>query len=151
MLANTVSPTRQASVKESQLTLNLRLDIVDSVRRLHLKGDSLAREGLDEDLHRDEGLYRQKLLVLEERSTGSANCEGKGDPMFMLGQQKAYTYCKYIYTRGSAYLDKLSSSTFKMVGNQNCSRRSTRDKFIVWSREIFADYLCPGCRRQRIT
>lgn len=55
MLANTVSPTRQASVKESQLTLNLRLDIVDSVRRLHLKGDSLARQGLHEDLH-GEGL-----------------------------------------------------------------------------------------------
>jgi len=32
-------------------TLNLRLHIVDSVRRLHLKGDSLARQGLYEDLH----------------------------------------------------------------------------------------------------
>lgn len=37
-------------------TLNLGLDSVDGVRRLHLKGDSLAREGLDEDLHFDEGL-----------------------------------------------------------------------------------------------
>jgi hypothetical protein len=33
------------------LTLNLGLDIVDGVRGLHLKGDSLTREGLDEDLH----------------------------------------------------------------------------------------------------
>jgi hypothetical protein len=32
-------------------TLNLGLDIVDGVRRLHLEGDSLTREGLDEDLH----------------------------------------------------------------------------------------------------
>ena len=32
-------------------TLNLGLHIVDGVRRLHLKGDSLAREGLYENLH----------------------------------------------------------------------------------------------------
>ncbi len=40
-------------------TLNLGLDIVDGVRRLHLEGDSLAREGLDENLH--DGL---ELLAL---------------------------------------------------------------------------------------
>jgi hypothetical protein len=34
-----------------RLTLNLGLDIVDSVGRLDLKGDGLAREGLDENLH----------------------------------------------------------------------------------------------------
>lgn len=33
------------------LVLDLGFDIVNGVRRLHLKGDSLAREGLDEDLH----------------------------------------------------------------------------------------------------
>jgi len=32
-------------------TLNFGLDIVDGIRRLHLEGDSLTREGLDEDLH----------------------------------------------------------------------------------------------------
>ena len=32
-------------------TLDLGLDIVNGVRRLHLEGDGLAREGLDEDLH----------------------------------------------------------------------------------------------------
>jgi len=32
-------------------TLNLGLHIVDGVRRLHLKGDGLTREGLDENLH----------------------------------------------------------------------------------------------------
>lgn len=37
-------------------TLDLGLDIVNGVGRLHLKGDSLARKGLDEDLHLDEGL-----------------------------------------------------------------------------------------------
>lgn len=40
-------------------TLNLGLNIVNGVRRLHLKGDSLTREGLDEDLHLDEGLQRE--------------------------------------------------------------------------------------------
>lgn len=32
-------------------TLNLGLHIVDGIRRLHLEGDSLTCEGLDEDLH----------------------------------------------------------------------------------------------------
>ena len=36
---------------DALLVLDLGLDIVDGVRRLHLKGDSLTREGLDEDLH----------------------------------------------------------------------------------------------------
>ena len=33
------------------LTLDLGLDIVNCIGRLHLEGDSLAREGLDENLH----------------------------------------------------------------------------------------------------
>merc|ERR1719392_15669 len=36
---------------DSLLVLDLGLDILDSVRGLHLKGDGLAREGLNEDLH----------------------------------------------------------------------------------------------------
>ena len=35
---------------DALLVLDLRLDHVDGVRRLHLKGDGLARESLDEDL-----------------------------------------------------------------------------------------------------
>lgn len=38
-------------VEGERRTLDLGLDIVDGVRRLHLKGDGLTREGLDEDLH----------------------------------------------------------------------------------------------------
>jgi hypothetical protein len=37
----------------AELTLDLGLYIVDGVGRLHLEGDSLARKGLDENLHRD--------------------------------------------------------------------------------------------------
>jgi len=33
------------------LVLNLNLDIADTVRRLHLKGDGRAGEGLHKDLH----------------------------------------------------------------------------------------------------
>ena len=37
--------------RNSFLVLNLRLDVIDGVRRLHLQSDGLPREGLDEDLH----------------------------------------------------------------------------------------------------
>jgi len=37
--------------RDALLVLDLGLDIVDSVARLHLEGDGLAREGLDKDLH----------------------------------------------------------------------------------------------------
>ena len=40
---------------EVNLTLDLGLDIVDSIRGFNLKSDGLTREGLDEDLH-DEDL-----------------------------------------------------------------------------------------------
>lgn len=43
-------------VRCEKRTLDLGLDIVNGVRRLHLKGDSLTRKGLDEDLHLGEGL-----------------------------------------------------------------------------------------------
>merc|ERR1712178_46450 len=33
------------------LVLDLLLHVLDGVRRLHIKGDGLARQGLDEDLH----------------------------------------------------------------------------------------------------
>lgn len=36
------------------LVLNLGFDIVNGVGRLHLEGDGLPREGLDEDLHLQE-------------------------------------------------------------------------------------------------
>ena len=37
--------------KKIERTLDFRLDIVDGVGRLNLKGDGLTREGLDENLH----------------------------------------------------------------------------------------------------
>ena len=48
-----VSPLLLASVADNApfLVLDFGLDIIDCVGRLHLKGDSLPRKGLDEDLH----------------------------------------------------------------------------------------------------
>ncbi|KAI8324696.1 hypothetical protein GQ54DRAFT_55794 [Martensiomyces pterosporus] len=37
---------------DTLLVLDLLLNVVDGVRRLHLKGDRLTSKGLDEDLHR---------------------------------------------------------------------------------------------------
>ena len=54
----------------SVLTLDLGLDIVNGVGRLHLKGDSLTRKGLDEDLHLDEGLRKNK-----------SQCDARDDEM----------------------------------------------------------------------
>ena len=36
---------------DALLVLDLGLDVLDRVRALHLQGDGLARERLDEDLH----------------------------------------------------------------------------------------------------
>jgi len=57
------------------LVLDLGLDIVDCVRRLHLKGDHLAGRGLDENLHttmKVKGKVERRLLldvVIRESST----------------------------------------------------------------------------------
>ena len=37
--------------RNTLLVLNLSLDVVDGIRRFHLQGDGLSRQGLDEDLH----------------------------------------------------------------------------------------------------
>jgi hypothetical protein len=43
--------SQRYSQRPFQHTLDLALDIVDGVGRLHLEGDGLPREGLDKDLH----------------------------------------------------------------------------------------------------
>jgi hypothetical protein len=55
----------------AQRTLNLGLHIVDGVRRLHLKGDSLAREGLYEDLHGGLGVVSSARRENSTRNMGS--------------------------------------------------------------------------------
>jgi hypothetical protein len=55
------------------LVLDLLLDILDGVGGLHLEGDGLAREGLDEDLHRACGEEEDGQREWEE---GGGGCEG---------------------------------------------------------------------------
>jgi hypothetical protein len=50
-------------------TLDLGLDIVNGIRRLHLEGDSLPRKGLDEDLHLDEGLSMRVSICAKTRNS----------------------------------------------------------------------------------
>ena len=52
--------------RDALLVLDLRLDVVDRVRGLNLKRDSLARQGLDEDLHttaKTEDKVESRLLL----------------------------------------------------------------------------------------
>ena len=52
--------------RNALLVLDLRLDVVDRVRGLNLKRDSLARQGLDEDLHttaKTEDKVESRLLL----------------------------------------------------------------------------------------
>lgn len=62
MLVMTDTDTQLGPEDDARRTLDLGLDIVNGVRRLHLEGDGLAREGLDEDLHL-EGLVLRMLVL----------------------------------------------------------------------------------------
>jgi len=53
---------------DSLLVLDLALDVVDGVGRLHLEGDSLARQGLYENLHRRCGC-RDVVVVVGKRKS----------------------------------------------------------------------------------
>ena len=44
------------------LVLDLGFDVIDSVGRLHLEGDSLSGEGLDKDLHATQQGIESRLL-----------------------------------------------------------------------------------------
>ena len=48
--------------RDPLLVLDLGLHILDGVARLHLQGNGLTREGLDEDLHFDSVIKRIKLF-----------------------------------------------------------------------------------------
>merc|ERR1711988_1857315 len=50
--------------RDALLVLDLLLHVLDRVRRLHIKGDGLAREGLDEDLHAAEAEHEVEGRLL---------------------------------------------------------------------------------------
>ena len=71
------------------LVLDLRLDVVNGIRRLHLKGDRLASQGLDEDLHataktKDEVKGRLLLdIVIREGSAIFKLLSGKDETLLI--------------------------------------------------------------------
>jgi len=71
------------------LVLDLGLDVVDGVRRFHLKGDRLASQGLDEDLHptpktKDEVKRRLLLdIVVREGSAILKLLSGKDEALLI--------------------------------------------------------------------
>ena len=42
-------------IRRDTLVLDLRLDVVDRIRRFHLEGDGISGQGLDKDLHATVG------------------------------------------------------------------------------------------------
>lgn len=119
-------------------TLDLGLDIVDGVRRLHLKGDSLTRKGLDEDLHLCKGLYKLvtvhsfsrrgfmivrsrpfSLLVLDE-PTPLEQKPVFSNKLQIIDRLRAINTSQKDPAR-ITHLDKLSSSTF---GDRSRKRKS---------------------------
>lgn len=56
-------PWLTTKYKSTFFILDFSLDILDAVGRLHLKGDSLARQGLHEDLHGSLRSWKSKEIV----------------------------------------------------------------------------------------
>merc|ERR1740138_355047 len=54
--------------RDALLVLDLGLDVVNRVRRLHLESDRLARQGLDEDLHRARPPRAASTLTEQEHA-----------------------------------------------------------------------------------
>jgi len=77
--------------RDALLVLDFRLYIVNGVRRLHLKGNSLASQGLDEDLHptpQSEHQVESALLLYFVISKGTAVLEllaSKDEPLLVWG------------------------------------------------------------------
>ena len=77
--------------RDALLVLNLSLDVVDGVRRLHLKGDGLASQGLDKDLHASpeaENQVEGALLldiVVSKRAPVLKLLAGKDEPLLVWG------------------------------------------------------------------
>merc|ERR1712018_350779 len=73
------------------LVLNLGLDILNGVRRLHLQSDGLASQGLDKDLHtssQSENQVEGRLLldvVVRESSSILQLLASKDQPLLIWG------------------------------------------------------------------
>jgi hypothetical protein len=76
---------------DALLVLNLSLDILDGVRRLDIKSDGLAGEGLDEDLHtttesEDQVKGRLLLNVVVRKSAAILELLSSEDESLLIGR-----------------------------------------------------------------
>jgi len=80
--------------RDALLVLDLRLDVVDGVRRLNLKGDRLASQGLNENLHtttQTEHQVKGGLLldvVIGERTAILKLLAGEDEALLVRGDTK---------------------------------------------------------------
>jgi len=76
---------------DSLLVLDLGLDVLDGITRLHLQGDGLAGQGLDEDLHtspQSEDQVKGRLLldvVIGQSPTVLQLLTGEDQPLLVWG------------------------------------------------------------------
>ena len=65
--------------RDALLVLNLRLDIVNGVRRLDIEGDGLSGEGLDKNLWKSTGQWRWRVETTAEKRTTAASALEDGE------------------------------------------------------------------------
>merc|ERR1711950_28133 len=76
---------------DSLLVLDLGLDVLDGVRGLHLEGDGLASQGLDEDLHTSpESEHKMEGALLLDVVVGESSSvlqllAGEDQPLLIWG------------------------------------------------------------------
>jgi hypothetical protein len=113
------------------LVLDLGLDVVDGVRRLHLEGDRLAREGLDEDLHRDR---RRGVVVVDVHG-----CEQ--DPGLVVVQTHVPQNGAYAETRVYDFLSPSTSTDGSCSAYSRSPFSSASNKVSTGPRTLMMTYL----------
>ena len=79
---------------DALLVLNLGLDVVDRVRRLHLEGDGLTREGLDEAAIINPSVFHSLRLSISPYVESGGSCGGSC--RIFAGEMYVHLHCEKI-------------------------------------------------------